>query len=396
VSLVTAVPEFMAAAAQDLSGVGSTIEAAGVAAAAPTTAVLPPAADDISAELANLFCAHGQSYQAASAQASGFHQDFGRAFRTAGTSYAQAEALNASPLQSLKGLAGVAEKAPARLFGHQGAARAGLHLAQGARGSSISLVSRTGGLKATPGNIFGASAGQSHFPFFRQIVSNQVGYWKTLITALNSGNLHNITSALQAVCAQMEENLVAVVKQLTDFSWSLTKPGVLKPLTLLLGTPIALALDLIGAPVNAFQALEHSVATFVQAVESGNPSGALSALLKAPGDIAKAFLYGETMLDISLPIQIAPVLQSMEIDIPLGGLLAPLRSVQMVVNGKPTILAGTQIGGFVPGLAQVGQELAGLITPAAAYVPEMGSPALDLGPARYLPYRLAKDIDAVA
>lgn len=380
-SVVTAVPEFMAAAAQDLSGVGSTIETAAAAAAAPTSAVLPPAADDVSAELAALFCAHGQSYQEVSFQTSAFHHEFAGAFRAAAASYAEAEALNSSPLQAaMKSSVGLAKNAPLRgLVAH-------------APQESSRLVSPRSGLT----HILGASASQPHFPFFHQIISNQVGYWKTLITALESGSLHNIVSALQAVGAQMEDNFVAVVKELIDFSWSLTKPGVLKPLTLLLGTPIALALDLIGAPVNAFQALEHSVTTFVQAVEAGNVSGALSALLKAPADMVRAFLYGETMLDISLPIQIAPVLQSMEIDIPLGGLLAPLRSVQMVVNGKPTILAGTQIGGFVPGLEQVGQELAGLITPATAAVPEMRPPELDLAPPAYLPHRLAHDIDAVA
>jgi hypothetical protein len=371
----------MAAAAQDLSGVGSTIETAAAAAAAPTTTVLPPAADDVSAELAALFCAHGQSYQAVSFQTSAFHHEFAGAFGAAGASYAEAEALNSSPLQAaMKSSVGLAKNAPLRgLVAH-------------APQESSRLLSAGGGLD----HILGASASQPHFPFFHQVISNQIGYWKTLITALESGNLHTIVSALQTVTAQMGNNFSAVLKNLTDFSWSLTKQGLLKPLTLFLGTPIALALDLIGAPINAFEALEHSATTFVQALEAGNLSGAVTALLKAPGDVVHAFLSGETMLDISLPIQIAQMLQSMEIEIPLGGLLAPLRSVEMIVNGKPTILAGTQIGGFVPGLEQVGQELAGLITPATAAVPEMRLLALDLAQPAYLPHRLARDIDAVA
>lgn len=46
---VIAAPEFVAAAATDLANIGSTISAANVAAAAPTSGVLAAGADEVSA-----------------------------------------------------------------------------------------------------------------------------------------------------------------------------------------------------------------------------------------------------------------------------------------------------------------------------------------------------------
>jgi hypothetical protein len=46
--------------------------------------------------------AHGQAYQAASAQLTAFHDQFVRALSTGAASYASAEAANASPLQTLE------------------------------------------------------------------------------------------------------------------------------------------------------------------------------------------------------------------------------------------------------------------------------------------------------
>ncbi|CKL83267.1 PE-PGRS family protein [Mycobacterium tuberculosis] len=64
-----AAPEAIAAAATDLASIGSTIGAANAAAAANTTAVLAAGADQVSVAIAAAFGAHGQAYQALSAQA---------------------------------------------------------------------------------------------------------------------------------------------------------------------------------------------------------------------------------------------------------------------------------------------------------------------------------------
>ncbi len=72
-SFVFAAPDAMAAAASDVAGIGSAIGAANAAAAAHTTGVLAAAEDEVSAAIAALFSAHGQGFQALSAQAAAFH-----------------------------------------------------------------------------------------------------------------------------------------------------------------------------------------------------------------------------------------------------------------------------------------------------------------------------------
>jgi hypothetical protein len=60
-SFVIAAPEYVAAAATDLSNIGSAIGTANSAALGPTTNVLTAGADEVSAEIAALFGAHGGS-----------------------------------------------------------------------------------------------------------------------------------------------------------------------------------------------------------------------------------------------------------------------------------------------------------------------------------------------
>jgi hypothetical protein len=98
---VIAAPEFVQAAASDLANLGSTISGANSAALAPTTGVLAAGADEVSATIATLFGAHAQAYQALSAQAAAFHDQFVQLMGVGAGQYAAAEAANASPLQTL-------------------------------------------------------------------------------------------------------------------------------------------------------------------------------------------------------------------------------------------------------------------------------------------------------
>src|SRR5271168_4205599 len=101
-SFVIAIPEAVATAATGLAGIGSTISAANAAAAAPTTVLLAAAADEVSAAIAAEFGTHGQAYQAISAQAEAFHNQFVQALNSAAGAYAATEAASASPLQILQ------------------------------------------------------------------------------------------------------------------------------------------------------------------------------------------------------------------------------------------------------------------------------------------------------
>ncbi len=84
-SFVVTIPEALAAVATDLAGIGSTIGTANAAAAVPTTTVLAAAADEVSAAMAALFSGHAQAYQALSAQAALFHEQFVRALVASGS-----------------------------------------------------------------------------------------------------------------------------------------------------------------------------------------------------------------------------------------------------------------------------------------------------------------------
>ena len=94
-SFVTTQPEMLATAAGDLAGIGSAINAQNASAAAPTTGVVPAAADEVSALTAVQFAAHAQLYQALSAQAAAIHEMFVNTLGASAGSYAATEAANA-------------------------------------------------------------------------------------------------------------------------------------------------------------------------------------------------------------------------------------------------------------------------------------------------------------
>jgi hypothetical protein len=93
-SHLVAAPEFLASAATDLSNIGSRLSEASAAAVAPTTGVLAPAEDEVSAAIAAMFSAHGQGFQALSAQAAAFHDRFVQTLTAGARSYVGAEAAN--------------------------------------------------------------------------------------------------------------------------------------------------------------------------------------------------------------------------------------------------------------------------------------------------------------
>jgi hypothetical protein len=119
-SYVIATPELMTSAATDLATIGSNVSAAHAAAAARTVAVLPAAADEVSAGIAHLFSAHAANYQAMAAQAAAFNDQFVQHLTAGAFSYASTEAALASLLQPLTASIGSAIGAigalPGQLF----------------------------------------------------------------------------------------------------------------------------------------------------------------------------------------------------------------------------------------------------------------------------------------
>jgi PE family protein len=94
-SFVSAQPDELTAAADNLQGIGSAMTAQNASAAAPTTGVVPAAADEVSALTAAQFATHAEMYQVISAQAAAIHEMFVSTLGAGAGSYAATEAANA-------------------------------------------------------------------------------------------------------------------------------------------------------------------------------------------------------------------------------------------------------------------------------------------------------------
>ncbi|WP_051545352.1 PE family protein, partial [Mycobacterium asiaticum] len=111
-SFVVATPALVSAAAAQLAGIGSSLNAVNVNAVTTTTNLVTAAADEVSTAITALFNAHGQQYQALSAQVSAFHEQFVETLNAGAGAYVTAEATNVqqslldainAPAQSLTG-----------------------------------------------------------------------------------------------------------------------------------------------------------------------------------------------------------------------------------------------------------------------------------------------------
>ncbi len=100
-SNVMVAPEFVRQAAGQLQNIGSSLTEANAAASTPTTAVLAPASDEVSAAITALMGTHAQQFQAVSAQAAKFHSQFVGLLNTGAAAYSGTEAANTQPLADL-------------------------------------------------------------------------------------------------------------------------------------------------------------------------------------------------------------------------------------------------------------------------------------------------------
>jgi hypothetical protein len=98
-SSVSVVPEVVSQAAGQLGTIGSALNAAHATAAGPTTEVLAPAADEVSAAITALMNSSAQEYQALARQVAKFHDLFTNNLLAGGNSYAATEAANVAPLE---------------------------------------------------------------------------------------------------------------------------------------------------------------------------------------------------------------------------------------------------------------------------------------------------------
>src|ERR1700712_2135870 len=159
-SHVIATPEILTVAPEIWPLLVPSLSAANAAAAAPTTGLLVAAADEVSSQVAAIFGAHAQGYQALSAQVAGVHEQFAQALNTAGASYAAAEAANASPLQAVEQAALNVINAPTQaLLGRPLIGDGGILYGNGGTGGASTAAGAAGGSGGSAGLIGGGGAG---------------------------------------------------------------------------------------------------------------------------------------------------------------------------------------------------------------------------------------------
>ncbi|MGO9927039.1 MAG: PE domain-containing protein [Mycobacterium sp.] len=91
-----ATPDLVESAAQDLAGLRSTLAESAATAAGPTTRIATAAQDEVSIAIASLFGNFGQEFQALSAQAQAFHEEFVGLLNAGAGAYVSAEVANAA------------------------------------------------------------------------------------------------------------------------------------------------------------------------------------------------------------------------------------------------------------------------------------------------------------
>lgn len=187
-SFVVTEPELVTAAAEDLAGIRSTLGEATAAAAAPTTGVTAAAADEVSAAISRVFGTYGRQFQAATAQAAAFHDEFVSLLNGGAAAYLGTEIANAE-----QGLATFVSTAAAAFI--PGGAYGQLFV-----NTSANLQSLLGAWRADP------------FPILRQVLVNQLGYWQQIATALT-----NVIRNFPTVLANLPAAIQAGIQQLLNF-----------------------------------------------------------------------------------------------------------------------------------------------------------------------------------
>jgi hypothetical protein len=194
------------------------------------------------------------------------------------------------------------------------------------------------GLFSQHAQQYQALAGQAaafHNQFTRNLLASANSYLSTeaanALSAATSGDI--VESVGSALLSELVSNI----------------PGV---------EETELIFDAAGSLIVTLPALEHSQTAFVNALQAGNLGAATAALVDAPPSVGSAFLYGQDT--VAVPLSLPGV--SVTLDVPVGGILAPLQPVSatVAITGNPPTtfpIPGTEVGGIVPAL--IGSLLGG-------------------------------------
>ncbi|GAB7142120.1 PE family protein [Mycobacterium riyadhense] len=205
-SFVVTTPEIVAAAAENLAGIGTTLAKATASAAGPTTEVAAAAADEVSIAISQLFGTYAQEFQAVSAQAATFQDQFVRLLTGGAAAYLNTEIANVeqnlgnamnTPTQALLGLSERIETLPALWTPGAAATVPGGAYQQLFANTAANLQALESAWAAHP------------FPFLSQLIANQQGYWQQIAMAFARtiqnfpADLANLPAAIQAGIEQL-------------------------------------------------------------------------------------------------------------------------------------------------------------------------------------------------
>jgi hypothetical protein len=338
-SLLNVVPDIVATASANLENLGSALRSANATAASQTTAIAAPAADEVSVAVTALLGTHAEEFQALSAQAAAFHQNFVARLTAGVGQYVSAEAANVQ--QTLVN----AVNAPAEvLLGHP-------------------LIGTGQGVAAAnPGAVVTS-------------IANSFNWSTSLTTPLGSYTLSSTTTGTFYVDGPVTVTIHATFPAgflLWSYGGEFSGGGTVLQFTngtIVMPTAVPLLAALVGPYVTGGASLIDSRSTFLSEVNGGQPLAALNTAVWAPFNFADAVLFGHYTVTVPFLPVAGSGGESVEMNIPLGGIFASFEPITTTwpqytyydptTETATTVLAsefpnqGTQFGGLVPELLNV-------------------------------------------
>jgi hypothetical protein len=295
-SFVIAAPETVQGAAQDLAGIGSSLADVTASVAGPTTGVAAAAQDEVSLAIASMFGDFGQEFQAFSAQAQAFHEQFVDLLNAGAGAYMSTEAANVEQnlldvasmgsalggaTQSVGG-AVTALQTDSAVLQVSGQIAAGEQSLSGAIAGAASNLATIAGpyqtlVANTAANLqaFQTTWSANPAPFLHQFVNNQIGYAQT-----SAAGLQNAILNLPAELANLPTNIQTGVQTLLAFDPAPSAQQFIAnqmAYANIIATSLQNAANDFGAGVVALPA---AFQTAFQALMVGNISGAISGIGK--------------------------------------------------------------------------------------------------------------------
>ncbi|MCV7380770.1 hypothetical protein BST11_06940 [Mycobacterium alsense] len=328
-SLVSVTPDVVGAASANLEEIGSSLRAAHAAAAAQTTAIAAPAADEISQAITSFFGTAAREYQALSSRAAVFHETFVSTLNGGVVQYLTAEAANVQQTL-INAVNGPAEA----LLGHPliGPAPRPIATMAAAATAAESLNTPFGPISFT----FGGT------PPSGPDMTGPFSGWVNATTPLGAAQLSLSGMGLGSNTYQVTGG---------SLNWPL------------LATLLSTATSTGGPAVSGGGALLSSLQTAFTAAAHGDLLGAATAVASAPGNVLNGILFGSQ--SVTIPLDTSSLGgPTVNVNVPYPGLFASPQPITVswpefsyTPTGGPTYtvlgasnlpLQGTEVPGLVP------------------------------------------------